>query len=68
LRYSLGIKSKDPYKVAAKMTFNLSLIAGQLFQLWHKYIEILTICPRFICELMQIQYKRQIALKYLIHS
>jgi len=55
-KYSLKITSQDPYKCAAKFAFNITLISGQIIELWQKYIELITITPRFITEMLCFDY------------
>ena len=55
-KYSLKITSQDPYKCAAKFAFNITLVSGQIIELWQKYIELLTITPRFVTEMLSYDY------------
>lgn len=34
-------------------------MSSQVFQLWHKLIEIITINPKFICEYLRILYEEK---------
>ena len=51
-KFSLKTSSQDPYKCAAKFALNITLISGQIIELWHKYIELITITPRFVTEML----------------
>ncbi len=55
-KYSLKTSSQDPYKCAAKFALNITLISGQILELWQKYIELITITPRFITEMLSFEY------------
>jgi hypothetical protein len=57
--FSQRNKTKDPYKIANKMIYEINLVAGQLFQLWHKVIEVVTINPKFVCELLHFEYEEK---------
>ncbi len=59
-KYSLKTASQDPYKCAAKFALNVTLISGQILELWQKYIELLTITPRFITEMMSFEYIKSV--------
>eukprot|EP01022_Parablepharisma_sp_SALTPOND_P028507 TRINITY_DN71073_c0_g1_i1.p1 TRINITY_DN71073_c0_g1~~TRINITY_DN71073_c0_g1_i1.p1 ORF type:complete len:623 (+),score=57.34 TRINITY_DN71073_c0_g1_i1:113-1981(+) len=55
-KYSLKMSSQDPYKCAAKFAFNITLISGQIIELWQKYIELITMTPRFVTEMLHFDY------------
>jgi len=63
--HSLKLASQDPNKCAAKFAFNITLISGQVIELWQKYIELLMMTPRFVTEMLYIDYLKYItAQKY----
>lgn len=47
----------------------VNFISGQIFQLWHKFLELLKISPRFVSAIMQYEYNSAITerLIYLTH-
>jgi len=57
--FSQRVGSSDPYKIAAQMQLDVNLVSTQVFQLWHKLIEIITINPKFVCELLRHQYEEK---------
>ena len=64
LNFPLKITLEDPYFFANHIMINLSLVGGQLFQIWHKYIELLTISPTFVSFLMNTEYKVSLAHRF----
>lgn len=38
----------------------VNFISGQIFQLWHKFLELLKISPRFVSAIMQYEYNTAI--------
>lgn len=55
-KYSLKMTTQDPHKCAAKFAFNITLISGQVIELWQRFIELLTITPRFVTEMLSFDY------------
>ena len=49
----------DPYQIAFQLVQDLNQVSSQVFQLWHKLIEIITINPKFICEYLRIVYEEK---------
>ncbi len=35
------------------------MASSQVFQLWHKLIEIITINPKFVCDYLRLQYEEK---------
>jgi len=56
LKCSLKIVTKDTFKCTAKFALNISLVSGQIIEIWQRYIELLTITPRFITEMLKLEY------------
>lgn len=64
--HSLRAESQDPSKCAAKFAFNVTLVSGQVIELWQKYIELLMMTPRFVTEMLYIDYLKFVTTqKYL---
>jgi hypothetical protein len=57
--FSDRIGSKDPYQIAFQLNADINQVSSQVFQLWHKLIEIIIINPKFICEYMRMQYEEK---------
>eukprot|EP00826_Nyctotherus_ovalis_P036316 TRINITY_DN3208_c0_g4_i1.p1 TRINITY_DN3208_c0_g4~~TRINITY_DN3208_c0_g4_i1.p1 ORF type:complete len:507 (+),score=144.06 TRINITY_DN3208_c0_g4_i1:82-1521(+) len=55
-KYSLKLAVHDPRKLAAKFAYNITLISGQVIELWQRYIELITITPRFVTEMLAFEY------------
>ena len=53
--FATRVNSTDPYKVAFSLVADINLVSSQVFQLWHKLIEIITINPKFVCEWLRMQ-------------
>jgi hypothetical protein len=52
--FSQRVHLNDPYQIAFQLMQDLNQVGSQLFQLWHKIIEIITINPKFVCEYLRI--------------
>eukprot|EP00826_Nyctotherus_ovalis_P006699 TRINITY_DN11612_c0_g2_i4.p1 TRINITY_DN11612_c0_g2~~TRINITY_DN11612_c0_g2_i4.p1 ORF type:complete len:417 (+),score=88.84 TRINITY_DN11612_c0_g2_i4:115-1365(+) len=63
LKCSLRMLTKDTRKCAAKFALNISLIAGQVVELWQRYIELVTMAPRFVTEMLRLEYLESITMK-----
>ena len=44
------------YECANKFVFNITFLSGQVLELWHRYIELLTITPKLVKEMLYIKY------------
>jgi hypothetical protein len=55
-RFSKRLASHDPRSVCTMIMREVSMIAGQLFQLWHRMLEFLTFAPRRISIELQKLY------------
>ena len=62
--HTLIVKEKEISKIAAKFALNISLLGGQIIELWQRFIELNKIEPRFIYELSQLEYKNKSAQKW----
>ena len=62
--HSLKSNTRDPNKVAAKFALNISLLGGQVIELWHRFIELNQISPKFIIELSSMDYFSKISQKW----
>ena len=51
--------SSDPYQVSFMLVQEFNMVSSQVFQLWHKIIEIITINPKFVCEYLRILYEEK---------
>lgn len=52
-RFSERVASHDPCKIATLLLTDINLIAGSLFQLWHRLLELIKIVPRPLSTLLQ---------------
>ena len=57
--FSTRVKLQDPYQISFQLVNDINLVSCQVFQLWHKLIEIITINPKFVCEFLRIQYEEK---------
>ena len=49
----------DPYQAAQLMTDDIKIIADQIFGIWNKMIELVTINPKFVTEFLRIIYEEK---------
>lgn len=49
----------DPYRVSAVLTNDIKLISDQLFTLWVKLINLITVNPKFVAEFLRIVYEEK---------
>jgi len=59
-KYSLKLSTHDPRRLAAKFAYNITLISGQIIELWQRFIELITLTPRFVTEMLAFQYSKTI--------
>ncbi|CDW80262.1 serine [Stylonychia lemnae] len=59
LPFSQRVRLQDPFQISFQLVQDINLVSSQVFQLWHKLIEIITINPKFICEYLRIQYEEK---------
>jgi pimeloyl-ACP methyl ester carboxylesterase len=52
-RFSERVASHDPCKIATLLLTDINLIAGSLFQLWHRLLELVKLVPRPLNTLLQ---------------
>lgn len=57
--FSQRANLNDPYQISFQLMQDLNQVGSQLFQLWHKILEIITINPKFVCEYLRIQYEEK---------
>jgi hypothetical protein len=60
----LKIDPSDIYSVANTMIFEINLLAGKMLILQHKLIDVLKVCPRFICEHHHFEYNDRMREKW----
>ena len=61
---------RDPYFVTRAIENEIRQISIQMFQLWHKVIDLLCLAPHEICKNLRNKYNiklEQQAKKYIIH-
>ena len=61
-RFSQRVASHDAKKIATNMMAELSMVSGQIFQLWHKLHEVLPVCSESLINMLKEKYiirKRQ---------
>ena len=49
----------EPDKIAALVTGDVKMIADQIFSIWNRLIELLTINPKFVTEFLRIIYEEK---------
>ena len=49
----------DPYQVAQLITGDIKIVADQIFSIWTKLIELITINPKFVTEFLRIIYEEK---------
>lgn len=49
----------DPFKVSMLLINDIKFISDQLFSLWFKFINLLTINPKFVTEFLRILYEEK---------
>ena len=49
----------DPFKVSILLTSDIKFISDQLFSLWFKFINLLTLNPKFVTEFLRILYEEK---------
>lgn len=52
--------SKDPYECANKFALSITNISGQVIELWHRYIYLITASSRLTKEFLYVSYMGQI--------
>ena len=57
--FSMRVDLRDPYKIANRMVLEFNFVGSQIYQLWYKLIEIITINPKFVCELLHLMYEER---------
>ncbi|EAR94467.2 serine esterase, putative (macronuclear) [Tetrahymena thermophila SB210] len=53
-------KSRDPETITHSILNEANLISGQLFQLWHKYLDLYKISPLYCLALLKFEYQQKI--------
>jgi Putative serine esterase (DUF676)/Protein FAM135 len=59
-RFSERVASHDPTKIANLLLSDINLMAGSLFQMWHRLIELIKLVPRPLSTLLQETYDENI--------
>lgn len=70
-RFSQRVASHDAKKIATVIMAELSMVAGQIFQLWHRLQEVIPNCTENVVSLLKDKYsinKRQILSHGLIRK
>jgi hypothetical protein len=49
----------DPFKVSMLLINDIKFISDQLFSLWFKFINLLTLNPKFVTEFLRILYEEK---------
>lgn len=44
----------DPYELSYQLVYDINVVSTQIFSLWHKLIEIITVNPKFVCEFLRV--------------
>ena len=51
--------SKDPYELSYQLIYDINVISTQIFSLWYKFFEIITINPKFVSEYLRIIHEEK---------
>lgn len=49
----------DPYELSYQLVYDVNVISTQIFSLWYKLIEIITINPKFVCEFLRVVHEEK---------
>ena len=49
----------DPYELSYQLVYDINIISTQIFSLWYKLIEIITINPKFVCEYLRVIHEEK---------
>ena len=49
----------DPYELSYQLVYDIDIISTQIFGLWYKYIEVMTINPKFVCEYLRLIHEEK---------
>jgi len=49
----------DPYELSYQLVYDINVLTSQLFSLWAKYLELITINPKFVCEFLRLVYEEK---------
>ena len=49
----------DPYELSYQLVYDINIISSQIFALWYKLIEIITINPKFVCEFLRVMHEEK---------
>lgn len=49
----------DPYELSYQLVYDINVLTCQLFSLWAKYLELITINPKFVCEFLRLVYEEK---------
>ena len=50
----------DPYELSYQLVYDINIISSQIFSLWYKFIEVITINPKFVCEYLRVIHEEKI--------
>ena len=51
--------TNDPYELSYQLVYDINIISTQIFALWYKYIEVITINPKFVCEYLRLVHEEK---------
>ena len=49
----------DPYELSYQLVYDINIMSTQIFSLWYKLIEIITINPKFVCEYLRVIHEEK---------
>lgn len=49
----------DPYELSYQLVYDINIVSTQVFSLWYKLIEIITINPKFVCEFLRVAHEEK---------
>ena len=49
----------DPNRIAALVTGDIKMVADQIFSIWNRLVELLTINPKFVTEFLRVIYEEK---------
>eukprot|EP01016_Furgasonia_blochmanni_P032969 TRINITY_DN3411_c0_g2_i1.p1 TRINITY_DN3411_c0_g2~~TRINITY_DN3411_c0_g2_i1.p1 ORF type:complete len:778 (-),score=192.07 TRINITY_DN3411_c0_g2_i1:19-2352(-) len=64
MKLSEKLKTNDLEILGNAVLNEVNFISGQLYQLWHKFVELLKVSPRFICAYLAHEYHKRAKLRW----
>ena len=49
----------DPYELSYQLVYDINILSTQVFGLWYKLIEVITINPKFVTEYLRVIHEEK---------